>query len=65
MQGAWQLLFGAFALVLVIEGFLPFVSPAAWRAAFERASRLTDGQLRFIGLVSMLIGVLAWAVCLS
>ena len=61
----WQLLFGAFALVLVIEGVLPFVSPATWRAVFEHAARLTDGQLRFIGLASMLIGVAALAAWLG
>ena len=51
-------LFGALALVLVFEGLLPFLSPATWRQVFERATRLSDGQLRFLGLSSMLVGVL-------
>ena len=51
-------LFGAVALVLVIEGLLPFFSPQAWRAVFERAVRMSDGQIRFLGLSSMLIGML-------
>ena len=52
-----ELLFGAMALVLVIEGLLPFVSPAIWRRVFERAVQLTDGQIRFFGLTSMVLGL--------
>ncbi|GAB4402350.1 MAG: hypothetical protein OHK0048_20210 [Rhodoferax sp.] len=48
-------------LVLVIEGFMPFVSPATWRRTFEQILRLTDGQLRFFGLCSLLLGMaLVW-----
>lgn len=47
----------AIALVLIIEGLLPFLSPSAWREAFQRIGRLADGQIRFIGLSSMLIGL--------
>lgn len=47
----------AFALMLVIEGLLPFVAPRVWRETFRRATELADGQLRFIGLTSMLIGL--------
>lgn len=47
----------AVALVLVIEGFLPFVNPAAWRRVFEQALALSDGQLRFIGLASIALGL--------
>jgi uncharacterized protein YjeT (DUF2065 family) len=57
-----ELLFGALALMLVIEGLLPFLSPATWRQVFERATRLSDGQIRFVGLVSLLAGVLMFAV---
>ena len=53
----WDLLLGAFALMLVIEGLLPFISPPKWRSVFERATRLSDGQIRFIGLSSMLAGL--------
>jgi hypothetical protein len=53
-----DLLLGAIAVMLVIEGLLPFLSPAAWRSVFERATRLTDGQIRFLGLSSMLLGML-------
>ena len=50
-------LFLAFALMLVLEGLLPFVAPTAWRETFRRLIRFTDGQIRFIGLTSMLIGL--------
>ena len=53
----WDLLLSALALMLVVEGLLPFFSPAAWRAVFERAVRLSDGQLRFLGLTSMVAGL--------
>jgi len=52
-----DLLLGAVALMLVFEGLLPFLSPAAWRQVFEKATKLSDGQIRFIGLSSMLIGL--------
>ena len=52
-----DLLLGGFALMLLIEGILPFVSPVRWRAVFERAMRMSDGQIRFIGLCSMLAGL--------
>ena len=49
---------GALALMLVFEGLLPFLSPTAWRRVFERALKMSDGQIRFIGLSSMLVGLL-------
>lgn len=52
----WDSLLTACALVLVIEGLLPFLSPAGWRRVFEQAIRLTDGQIRFLGLTSIIIG---------
>lgn len=48
----------ALALLLVLEGVLPFLVPAVWRDTFRKLTELTDGQLRFIGLTSMLAGVL-------
>lgn len=47
----------AVALMLVIEGVLPFLSPPAWREAFVRMTQMKDGQIRFMGLVSMLAGL--------
>ncbi|MCC7549184.1 MAG: DUF2065 domain-containing protein [Burkholderiales bacterium] len=51
-------LWAAFALMLVIEGMLPFLLPAVWRETFRRLTEMTDGQIRFVGLSSMLIGLL-------
>ncbi len=51
----------AMALVLVIEGFMPFISPGTWRKTFLQILQLSDGQLRFFGLLSLLSGlVLIW-----
>jgi uncharacterized protein YjeT (DUF2065 family) len=52
-----DLLIGALALMLVLEGLMPFLSPKGWRSIFERAIKMSDGQIRFIGLSSMLIGL--------
>lgn len=59
-MGDW--LIGALALMLVIEGLLPFLSPGTWRAAFERATQMSDGQIRFFGLFSILLGLLLLVV---
>lgn len=48
----------AFAMMLLLEGVLPFLAPAAWRETFRRLTQLTDGQIRFLGLASMLIGLI-------
>jgi uncharacterized protein len=54
----WDLVFGACALLLIAEGLLPFLSPSSWRTVFERALQMTNGQIRFLGLVCLLIGAL-------
>lgn len=48
----------ALALMLIFEGLLPFIAPVAWREAFSRMIALRDGQIRFMGLVSMLLGLI-------
>jgi uncharacterized protein YjeT (DUF2065 family) len=50
-------LWAAFALLLILEGAMPFAAPALWRETFRKATELSDGQLRFIGLVSIAIGI--------
>jgi hypothetical protein len=56
-----QTFWTAMALVLLVEGFMPFVSPAVWRRTFEQILRFHDGQIRFFGLISLLLGVgLLW-----
>jgi len=51
-------LVAACALVLVLEGLLPLVAPRLWRDTFRRLTDLSDGQLRFIGLISIAVGAL-------
>ena len=48
----------AVALVLIVEGLLPFISPRTWRQTFLQLMQLNDGQIRFIGLGCILIGIL-------
>ena len=50
-------LWTAFALVLVIEGLLPFLSPASWRRVFAQMVQLRDGQIRFFALLCILSGI--------
>jgi len=53
-----DVLFSALALMLVIEGALPLLNPARWREVFSRLLALSDGQIRFIGLCSIMAGLL-------
>lgn len=53
-EGLWT----ALALVLVIEGLLPFIDPQTWRRLFESMLAMNDGQIRFMGLMSILLGLL-------
>jgi len=46
------------AMMLVIEGIVPFLLPELWREAFRKLVSLSDGQLRFIGITSMLSGII-------
>ncbi|MBX3587258.1 MAG: DUF2065 domain-containing protein [Ramlibacter sp.] len=53
----------AMALVLVIEGLFPLISPGGWRRMFHKLLGLQDGQLRFFGLCSVIGGLaLLWLV---
>lgn len=51
-------LLAALGLMLVLEGLMPFLAPKAWRQTFRHIIELRDGQLRFIGLISILSGLL-------
>jgi uncharacterized protein YjeT (DUF2065 family) len=58
-----DVLLPALALMLVMEGALPFLAPAVWRETFIRMTQMKDGQIRFMGLISMILGLgLLWAV---
>jgi uncharacterized protein len=48
----------AFGLMLVLEGLLPLLAPAAWRQMFQRVTELNDGQIRFFGLLAVVGGAL-------
>ncbi|TDI80861.1 MAG: DUF2065 domain-containing protein [Betaproteobacteria bacterium] len=54
----WDTLLMAFALMLVLEGILPFLLPGIWRETFKKLIEISDNQIRFIGLTSMLLGLL-------
>ena len=48
----------ALALMLILEGVLPFIAPNLWRDTFRKITQMSDGQIRFIGLSSMIVGLL-------
>ena len=48
----------AIALVLILEGILPFLAPKLWRETFRRIIELADGQVRFVGLASIAAGLI-------
>lgn len=52
-----DVLWAALALMLVLEGLFPFLSPGGWRATFQKLLQLRDGQLRFFGLTSIVLGL--------
>ena len=54
----WYFWVIAFGLMLVLEGMTPFLFPAIWRETLRKLSQMQDGQVRFIGLTLMLVGVL-------
>jgi len=58
MEAYTSNLMTAVSLMLVIEGLLPFLLPRAWRDGFRRLTEMSDGQIRFVGLSSMLAGLL-------
>lgn len=55
---AWEELFAAIALVLVLEGIVPFISPDALRKTYKRLMEMDDKTIRMSGLVSMIAGVI-------
>jgi uncharacterized protein len=57
MAGGSTLLL-ALGMVLIIEGLLPLISPTGWRETMRRIAEFRDGQIRFIGLGSVLLGLL-------
>lgn len=54
----WQVLAAAGALVLIIEGMLPFISPNRWRKLLSTVNEMDDRVIRNVGLGSMVLGVI-------
>ncbi len=54
----------ALALVLVMEGMMPFLAPNTWRDTFVRLAQMREGQIRFMGLISMILGLILLQVVL-
>ena len=52
-----EVLIAGLALMLVIEGILPFTAPKLWRETFRKLIEMSDGQIRFSGLISMVAGL--------
>lgn len=48
----------AMGLVLIFEGLFPFLSPTGWRRMFTQLLQLSDGQIRFFALLSLIAGLL-------
>jgi uncharacterized protein YjeT (DUF2065 family) len=53
----WVDLFSALALYLVLEGLLPFVSPASWRRGLAVIAQMSDSQLRLFGFITIVVGL--------
>jgi uncharacterized protein YjeT (DUF2065 family) len=58
METTIKTLLTALALMMVLEGVFPFLAPSAWRDFFRRITEMSDGQIRFFGLSSMIVGLL-------
>jgi uncharacterized protein YjeT (DUF2065 family) len=58
MAKLWDNIGLVLALVLIAEGLLPFTAPRLWRQVFLKLARMRDGQVRFMGLASLLFGIL-------
>ena len=54
----WQDLWAALALMLVIEGILPFANPRGFRKMMQLVGEMDDKALRYGGLLTMLAGLL-------
>lgn len=57
-------LLAAIALILILEGLLPLISPTRWREMFTQLLQLQDGQIRFFGLGIVMLGafLLIWLI---
>jgi uncharacterized protein YjeT (DUF2065 family) len=54
VNSSWTIALG---LMLLFEGIIPFFFPKQWRETFDRITRMSDGQIRFLGLIALLCGL--------
>ncbi len=52
----WAKVLLGLGLFLVFEGLAPFLVPSQWKEGVKRIAAMTDGQVRFVGFISLLIG---------
>lgn len=55
----WDDLLRALALVMVIEGLMPFVAPERWRAMLSQVIKVDSRSLRIFGAVMIGAGIIA------
>jgi uncharacterized protein YjeT (DUF2065 family) len=53
-----------FAMMLLFEGIIPFLFPKQWRDTFHRITQFSDGQIRFLGLMALLCGLITLGLIL-
>ena len=58
-------IFAALCLVLVIEGLLPFIAPRLWRETMTKVAQFNDGQLRMVGLLSIVICLVSYWITVA
>lgn len=58
MQLDWQDVFNALALLLIIEGLLPFLSPSSMKNIYQKLHESSDKDLRMAGFIGMIVGLL-------
>jgi len=57
--------FAALCLVLVIEGLMPFLAPKMWRDTMTKVAQFNDGQLRMVGLLSIVVGLVSYWITVA
>ena len=55
----WGDFWAALALVLVLEGLIPFVSPGGYRNMVQQMAAMPDQMLRYVGFGLIAAGVIA------
>lgn len=56
-MGFWDVMLAGGALMLIFEGIMPFVAPDVWKNTMRQAIALSSGQLRFVGMLAIVAGL--------